>query len=222
MSATEFFAIMALYNSAVWPVTILSYILGVVAFFFAFRKTSVSDQVISLILAFLWLWVGIVFGLIYYGSWTAIAFGIPIPGFGLMYTFLFSLQGIIFLFFGVYRKSLSFKFSRDIYSLIGLIFILFSLIFYPLVGFASGYPFPFYPVFGTSPCPVAIFTVGLFFFADKRISPLALIIPVIYGFMGLIPVIAFGIFADVGLFVAGIFGVLLLYKHWKWPQDSET
>jgi hypothetical protein len=219
MSNAEFFVIMAQYNTLLWPVTILTIILGLIAVFFAFKKTNYSDQLISLILTFLWLWVGIVFGLVFYGSWNANVFGVLFPGFGYFYAVLFSLQGLILLYFGVYRKTFSFKYATNIYSVIGLILILFSLVFYGFVGFVTGYPYPFYPLFGTAPCPVAIFTIGLFSLADKRISPFILILPTVYGVMGVIPVLAFGIYADIGLIISGIFGLFLIYKHWKWPAD---
>jgi hypothetical protein len=219
MNNAEFFVIIVQYNTLLWPVTILTIILGLVAGFFAFKKTNYSDQLISLILAFLWLWVGIVFGLVFFGSWTADAFGVLFPGFGYFYAVLFSLQGLILLYFVVYRKTVSFKYATNISSIIGLILILYALVFYVIVGFATGYPYPFYPIFGTAPCPVAIFTIGLFSLAGKRISPLILILPTMYGIMGFIPVLAFGIYADIGLILAGLFGLFLIYKHWKWSAD---
>ena len=219
MSNTEFFTIMAQYNLMLFPVTLFSIILGLIVLFLVFKRTNYSDQVIALILTFLWFWVGIVFGFVFYGSWTADVFGLPFPGFGYFYAVFFSFQGLILFYFGVYKKAFVFNYRTNIYSTIGLILILFALVFYGLVGFATGYPYPFYPLFGTAPCPVTIFTVGLFCIANKRLSPITLILPSVYGVMGFLPVFAFGIYADFALIVAGIIGFFLLYRHWKWPAD---
>jgi hypothetical protein len=219
MSATEFFNLLGLYNSTYWPATIITIILGVIAVIFAIKKTPYSDQIISLFLSILWLWVGIVFGFIMFGPWTPIVFSIPIPGFGYFFGITFTLQGVLFLYYGVYRKSFSFKFETNLLGLIGLILILYAIIFYGLVGFATGNPFPFYPLFGTSPCPVAIFTIGLFVWADKRISPIIFILPIILALIGIIPVLAFGVFADIVLFISGFICLFLIYKHWKWSNE---
>jgi hypothetical protein len=163
-----------------------------------------------------------VFGLVYYGPWTPLVFGFPFPGFGYFYTVIFTLQGIILVYFGVYRKGLSFKFETKIIPIVGLVLIFYAIAFYWLVGFVTGYPYPFYPIFGTAPCPVAIFTIGLFLWTDKRISPIVLILPTVYGLMAFIPVGAFGIYADIVLFIAGFISVYLFHKHWKLPKGADS
>ena len=220
MSATEFFNIMALYNTAYWPVTILTIVLGVIAGFLAFRKREYSDQIISGILAVLWLWVGLVFGFITFGPWTPIAFGIPFPGFGYFFGVFFTLQGILFVYYGVFHKTLSFKFEMNALAIIGLVLIIYAVALYGLVGFMTGLPFPFYPIYGTSPCPVTIFTIGLFLWLDTRTSPIMLIIPTILGLIGIIPVLAFGVFADIVLFISGFICLFLIYRHWKWSKTQ--
>lgn len=220
MSLIEFFNIIGFYNSTYWLITIFTIVFGVFAVILAFKKTSYSDPLISLILAILWLWVGIVFGFIVFGPWTPIVFGISIPGFGYFFGITFTLQGILFLYYGVYRKSFSFKFETNHLGLLGLLLIIYATLFYGLVGFVTGYPFPFYPLFGTSPCPVTIFTIGLFLWADKRISPLVFVLPTILALIGLVPVLAFGVFADIGLFLSGFICLFLMFKHWKEPQPT--
>jgi hypothetical protein len=162
------------------------------------------------------------FGFVFYGPWTPLVFGFPFPGFGYFYAVVFTLQGIIFLYFGVYRKTLSFKFETNTLSIVGLLLILYAIAFYWLVGFLTGYPYPSYPIFGTAPCPVVIFTIGLFLWTDKRISPIVLILPTVYGLMAFIPVFAFGIYADIILFIAGFICVYLLYKHLKWSKRADS
>ena len=219
MSSAEFFLLIGLYNEAFWLVIILTIILGILAVFLSLTKVSHSVQLISVILAFLWLWVGIVFGFLWFGSWTAIVFGIPIPGFGYFFGVIFTLQGILFLYYGVYRKSLSFEIKRSIFGVIGLILILFAIAFYWYVGVVTGHPFPMYPVFGTAPCPVFIFTVGFFLWADKRISPNMFILPTIQGLIGIIPILAFGIYADIVVFASGFICLFLIYRNLKWSDE---
>ncbi len=132
MSNPEFFNIIALYNLTFWPITLLTILLGLVAIFFVFKKNVYSDRLIVLILAFIWFWVGIIFGFVFYGPWTPLVFGFPFPGFGYFYAVIFTLQGIIFLYFGVYRKALSFKFETNILAILGSILILYAIAFYCL------------------------------------------------------------------------------------------
>ncbi len=216
-NAFFFFLSMGLYNTTFWVIIILTTILGIIAVLFALKKSSYSDQLISGILACLWLWVGIVYGFLWCGFWILITF-MPtagsIPGFGYFYGVIFTLQGVLFLYYGVYHKSLHFKFEPNLLGITGLLLIIFAIGFYWYVGFVTGYPFPLYPVFGTAPAPVVIFTVGLFLWADRRILPILLLIPTIQGFFGFMPSLGFGIYADIVMFLSAFICIYLIHKHW--------
>jgi hypothetical protein len=51
----------------------------------------------------------------------------------------------------------------------------------------TGYPYPNHPIFGVAPCPVCIFTFGLFLWARKRLPVGILVIPLIASIAGIYP-----------------------------------
>ena len=65
-SIKQFLDVFGIYNQAVWPMQIVLYLFAVVAIVLAFKKFKNSDKIVSIILAFFWLWIGIVYHLIYF------------------------------------------------------------------------------------------------------------------------------------------------------------
>jgi hypothetical protein len=48
----QFFDVFGTYNTAIWPVQVLAYVLGIVALALAFRESKLSTGIVSGILAF--------------------------------------------------------------------------------------------------------------------------------------------------------------------------
>jgi Family of unknown function (DUF6064) len=69
--------------------------------------------------------------------------------------------------------------------------------------------YPALPTFGL-PCPTTLFTLGLFAFATPPYPRVALIVPVLWCLVGAQAAFLFGVHADLGLVVAGVFGIVLL------------
>jgi len=193
------------YNVAIWPMQVLAYVLGLVALFFAIKPSRYSSRIIAAILAFLWLWTGIVFFPFYFALvyTPAYAFGV-----------LFIIQGLLFLA-TVLKPRLSFGFKGDLYSIVGLLFIAYAMIGYPVVGYFLGHIYPQTPAFGLTPCPAAVFTFGLFLLTDKKVPKLFLIIPLLWALGGVLPV-SVGILEDIGLIISGVLGTaMILYRDRK-------
>lgn len=73
-------------------------------------------------------------------------------------------MGIIFLYFGVFRSNiLSYQFKLDFPGMLGISFIFFALIIYPVLAYTLGHVYPKTPTFGL-PCPTTIFTFGILLF----------------------------------------------------------
>jgi len=193
------------YNLAIWPMQVLAYALGLVALFFAIKSSRYSSRIIAAILAFLWLWTGIVFFPFYFAPVYT-----PAYGFGV----LFIIQGLLFLA-TVLKPRLSFGFKGDVYSIVGLLFIAYALIGYPVVGYFLGHIYPQTPPFGVTPCPATVFTFGLFLLTDKKVPKLFLIIPLLWALGGVLPV-SVGILEDIGLIISGVLGTaMILYRDKK-------
>ena len=200
------------YNQAIWPIQIAAYALAVVAIFLAIKRFKYSDNIILFILSFYWLWAGIV-----------CLFGFLAPDFPIFYMLgvMAVFQGILFLYFGFKseNKLLSFSFKADIYGMTGAIYIIYALIIYPIIGYLTGHPLHNYPVFGVAPCPVCIFTLGLLIIARRRFPLILLIVPLIESLLGIIPTLL-GLYADIGLIIAGLAGFYLILHKRRQSADS--
>jgi hypothetical protein len=200
----EFLDVFRQYNTAVWPMQIVLNLLALAAIYFSARNKSCSDKIIVITLAFLWLWMGIVYHLIYFSTINnaAIAFGT-----------LFIIQSLVFLYFGVIKKRLRFRFKTDMYGIAGMILIVFALLLYPLLGYLWGHIYPSSPTFGL-PCPTTIFTFGILLFAASTISVWVIIIPFLWSLLGFSAAFSLGIKEDTGLLIAGILStVMILYRN---------
>ena len=192
------------YNLDIWPMQVVAYIIGIVSLFFVIKRTEYSNRIIAAILSFLWLWIGIVFFLLYFA-----------PVFSLHYVFggLFIIQGILFLA-NVFKPRVSFGCKRDVYSLVGILFIAYAMIGYPVVGYLLGHGHS--APFGVTPCPTTVFTFGLLLLIDKKVPKLFLVIPLLWALIGGLPPVFVGVFEDIGLIVAGLLGTaMILYRDAK-------
>jgi hypothetical protein len=198
----QFLEVFEQYNQAIWPMHILVYILGIGAILCAVKKTRYADQIISVALAFFWAWMGIVYHLMYFSTINrvAISFGI-----------LFIIQAILWLVFGVVRPKLSFRVEINAYSITGIALIVYAMLIYPIIGTLLGHGYPRSPNFGVAPCPTTIFTFGLLLWTNTKVPKLVLAIPLLWSVIGFGAALSLGIREDVGLLVAGMLSVGLLF-----------
>jgi hypothetical protein len=197
----QFFDVFQIYNTAIWPVQIVAYVLGIVALGMALRPSSVSSRIVSTILAVFWVWMGVFYHLIYYSHINSAAWI-----FGLLYV----LEGGLFLAFGTFRGKLSFEFRYQPLPIIGACFILYAMVIYPLLGISLGHAYPRAPMFGVAPCPTTIFTFGLLLWVVDAVPVYLLIIPLLWSFLGVSAAINLQVPQDYGLVVAGVLGTALI------------
>lgn len=206
----QFLEVFKNYNQAVFPMQIAFYLIGVVAIYHALKPNPKSDKVISTILSFLWLWMGIVYHIIFFTviNKAAYLFGVA-----------FILQGILLLVLGVLKNKLSFKFQFNTFGIIGLILVLFSMIVYPILGYTLGHIYPASPTFGL-PCPTTIFTFGFILMNTKKTPIAVLIIPLLWSVVGFFATIQLGILEDTSLLIAGLVTIsLLFYRNVNYHQS---
>src|ERR1044071_1105008 len=109
-TALEFFKVFEKYNLAVWPMQVILYLLAAAAIWFAVKKTAHSDKIITIILCFFWLWMGFVYHIIYFTAINKAAY---------VFGGVFILQGLIILYWGLFKNRLSFKFQRNLFGITG-------------------------------------------------------------------------------------------------------
>lgn len=197
----QFLNVFADYNQAIWPAQIVAYALGIAAVVATFTRSRHTGRVISGILALFWIWVGIAYFILHFRQINP-----PATVFGV----LFVLQGLFFTIFGLFGSRLSFKASLGARGIIGSLCILYSMIIYPLLGYAFGHVYPHAPVFGVAPCPLLIFTFGLLLWTATRFPWYLLIIPAIWALLGLSAAMSLGIREDFGLPISGLVTIILL------------
>jgi Family of unknown function (DUF6064) len=200
----QFLDVFRQYNIAVWPMQVFIIVLALVAVYFSIRSKTYSNKIVVCILAFFWLWMGIIYHLVYFSriNKAAIVFGT-----------LFIIQAIIFIYFGLIKNKLRFRFKTDKYGITGIILIVFALLIYPLLGYWWGRIYPSSPTFGL-PCPTTIFTFGILLFSVPKISTWVIVIPVLWSLIGFTAAFSLGIKEDTGLVIAGLLSMaMILYRN---------
>ena len=200
----QFLDIFRQYNISVWPVQVFLVVLALVATYFLIFRKSYSDKIIVFVLAFLWLWMGIVYHLIYFSSINKAA---------ILFGSLFIIQGLLLFYFGIMKDKLKFQFRLNRYGITGMALIMFALIVYPLLGYWLGHAYPDSPTFGL-PCPTTIFTFGILLFSSSRIPFSVIIIPAIWSIIGFSAAISLGMKEDTGLLIAGLIcTIMTIHKN---------
>jgi Family of unknown function (DUF6064) len=200
----QFLEVFTRYNEGVFPMQILFYLIGIIAIFLALKPNAYSNKIISLIMAFFWLWMGVVYHLIYFTEINKLAY---------LFGAFFVVQGLLFVVLGVFQSKLSFQFHADKFGITGMSLIVFALIIYPILGYFLGHFYPSSPTFGL-PCPTTIFTFGVLLLNQNKTIIWILIIPFMWSIIGFMAAFQFGILEDTGLIVASLITTsLLIYRN---------
>jgi hypothetical protein len=206
----QFLEMISGYNMTFWPLHLVAYGLGVVTVFLAVRTSRYSGKIISAILAFFWLWVGLVFNFVYFS---------PLYPLAIVYVVLFVIEAGILIFSGVFEQTLSFKPKADIYGIVGALFVLYSMFGYPAIEYLLGRGYPSLLPFGLVPCPMTVFTLGIMLWNDEKPKWYILAVPIFYALNGVIAIWK-GIVEDVGLVAAGL-AVIILITYWDQYKKLE-
>jgi len=210
-SAENFMLVLEQYNTTIWPMQIVAYLFVGFAVFFSFRSFKYSQKIVLLILSFLWLFNGIVFSLIFWA---------PSHFFGYVFGICCIVQGLIFLF-NLKGTDLLTNSASSIYSLTGIILVLYAALGYQVFGYYLGHIYPkFFPV-GLVPCPTTIFTFGIFLIIHKSIPAKYYVIPLIVALGGFLAAYN-GIYEDIGLIISGLLGAYLIIRRNKQFRKEEV
>lgn len=171
----EFISLFAAYNTAVWPIQLLVYLLAIGMLVAVVRPTRSSGRLVAGCLAAMWVWTGIAYHWIHFTgiNTAAWAFGA-----------LFVIQGALLFQLGVLRGRLSFAWSGGWAAWLGWAFVAYAAIVYPILGMWTGHRYPEMPMFGITPCPVTIFTFGMLMLANAPVPGRLLVIPVVWSLIG--------------------------------------
>ena len=204
-TVNQFLGIFESYNFSIWPLQILFILLAVICVILIFRNSAYTNAIVPAILAFFWLWMGVIYHIIYFSKINSAAY---------LFGGIFVLEAVLIIYFSIVRKKFELVYNKDIFSYTGVILIIFALAIYPLIGFFIGHIYPASPTFGL-PCPTTIFTFGILLFNKGKLPVGLIIIPVIWSLIGFTAALKLGIYEDTGLLIAGIAIVILAYYKRK-------
>ncbi len=210
-SIEEFLLVLESYNLAIWPLQIIAYLLVLSALYFSFKPTRYSPQIVLAILSFFWFFNGIVFCFSYWA---------PTHIFGYIFGISCSLQGLLFLY-GIKTSDIAVGYRSNNYTLTGILFVLYAILGYQLLGYFIGHTYPKFFAVGLVPCPTTIFTFGIFLIFNKKIPIKYVVIPFIISSGGFLAAYN-GIFEDIGLVIIGILGTVLIIRRDRQVNTNRT
>ena len=199
----QFFEVFAAYNAATWPAAVVAYPLAAIALVVALRGTPNSGRIVAVVLALMWVWVGIV----YQGLFFA-----PINPVARFFAAAFVIQAALFLWHAWSRGGIEYGPRGLFRTWAGATMILYALILYPLIGLAVGERYPAMPLFGVAPCPLLIFTFGLMLWASCARWWLWLV-PVLWGAIGGSAAILLSVPQDWALPLSAVVALLVLWRE---------
>ena len=171
----QFFGIFAHYNEALWPVQWLTYTLGLTMITSVLLRARSAQRVVGAGLAAMWLWTGVVYHGLFFSSINTAAFA-----FGA----LFVLQAAVLVQAAVLGRRLSFAPTATPSAWLGWALLIYVVVAYPLIGIALGHTPAELPMFGSTPCPVTLFTLGLLLLAKPPVPRGVLVIPFVWSIVG--------------------------------------
>jgi len=149
-TAEQFLEVFDKYNQFVFPMQMVLLLAALYTLIPVAIQSKNARRIISGVLAFLWLWAGIFYHLTFFTRINPAAY---------IFGALFVLQGAFFFYYGVIEKRLNFRIQNNLFGILGIVFIVYALGIYPVIGALLGHSFPFSPTFG-APCPTVIYTFG--------------------------------------------------------------
>ena len=148
----------------------------------------------------MWGWSGVAYHWLYFSTINSAA---------LLFAAAFVVQGGIFLQMA-WRDQLSLAFSRTTRAFVGLSLIVYATLVYPVLGLGNS--LTELPMFGVTPCPVAIFSFGCLLLTMKPISRRVLVIPVLWALIGGTAALLLDVWQDWMLPVAAVATLALLKR----------
>jgi hypothetical protein len=195
----EFFSVFARYNTEIWSAPVIAIVLGLVAVAALWLRPAYGRAIVLIVLALFWVWTGVVYHILFFANINPLAFA-----FGA----LFVVEGFLLSAHAFGRSTLEFSLDAPNRAW-GWALIFYAGIAYPLLLVLSGHAWPAMPMFGVTPCPLVIFTFGIFLFARGGAPWRVLAIPLAWSIIGGSAALLLGVAPDWALPIAAILTVAL-------------
>ena len=163
-----------------WPDQVLAYALAVVVVLLAVQPFPYSSRIISFCLALGWVWMGISYHVLNFAYASSAAYWLGV---------LLVAQGLVFFGYGVLFPRLVFEFRLNKTALVGVLFVVYVLVFYPLLGYLFANAYPQGRIFGLPALPTIVFTFGILLWTIRPVPWGVVVIPTLWSLIG------FGVYA---------------------------
>ena len=181
-SPRTYYRLFELYNAAIWPAQVAAFLLGLVILFCLLRPTPARSRLVFALLAGCWIWVAIAFEAKRYATinFAAVQFG-----------WAFVIEAALLLLVILRKAKVSPERSRgkdlpdraissEAGRGAGLLFIVYALALHPFAGLLSGRSWRGFEVFGVTPDPTAIATIGAVLLLERGRRWHLLVIPILW------------------------------------------
>lgn len=210
-SKEQFFEVFARYNEAVWPAPLWLIGMAAISIMAILWQWRSTDRLVSAVLGILWLWSGVMYHLVFFRRVNPAAW---------IFGVLFVVQSAAFFWWALRPKGLRFTAPRtEPRTFVGGLVVTYALIIYPLIGRTLGHHWPSAPTFG-APCPLVLFTLGLFFWTEAGRPRALLIIPMAWALVGSSAVLKFAMYEDSAMLITGLFAAAMLLP--KRDENTDT
>ncbi|HLF56479.1 MAG TPA: DUF6064 family protein [Thermoanaerobaculia bacterium] len=186
-------------NTELWPAHAVGITLALAVLALVVAKHRRASSFTLAALGFLWIATGTIFHWLYFR---------PIGGAGGWLAGVFVVQGVSFLI-AARRPRTSFRFDGSGFSWLGLGLAAFAVIGYPVSGYLLRGTFLHAAWIGIFPCPVGVFTMGMFLMSERVAPKALLVIPTLWALAGLRPVL-WGVTEDIVLLAGGLLAAVLV------------
>lgn len=196
---TQFFDVFEAYNSAIWPAPIAAYALGIALLIAVLLAPDSAGRAACLMISALWAWTGIAYHGMFFATVNPMASA---------FALLFVAHAVVFAVYGL-RGSVVLGRGRGVAGVLAWSMIAYAMLAYPLLNETLGHSLPRAPVFGLTPCPLVIFTLGVLMLADARVPWPLLIGPLLWAAIGGSAAFLLNVAADLALPLAALLAVVM-------------
>lgn len=123
----------------------------------------------------MWAWTGVAYHGLFFASINKAAIG---------FAAIFLLQAALFAHAAMVRGDLRFAPARGTAGILGWSLAAYAALLYPLIGIWTGHHISELPMFGITPCPVTLFTLGILLLAQPSVPRRLLAIPFAWALVG--------------------------------------
>ena len=174
---TQFIAVFVEHNLDVWPLQVAAALLALAMIVWLLVATPTRDggRMVAAGLAALWLATAIGYHGMHFTAINPLAWA---------FAMLFAVQALLLMHAGVLRARLGFGSAQGLRAAAGWVLMAYAMFGYPAIGLALGARWGELPAFGLTPCPLALFTIGVLQLANPPLPRALLVVPLLWSVIG--------------------------------------